>query len=425
MVRTIFLPKAVKLILGVLTDGGHEAYAVGGCVRDSLRGAEPKDWDICSPAPPETAAALILAASSPETVKILPIGLKHGGVTVLMDGEAYEITTFRSDGPYSDHRRPDYVEWTDSLESDLSRRDFTVNTMAYNERRGLVDPFGGLNDLKDGLIRAVGSPSERFREDALRILRAMRFAAVLGFSIEAATEAAMGGRKALLAEISAERIGAELRGLLSAPSPSRVLDRHLDVVTVPIPEFAAYVRDPAAKALALACLESCPSDLVSRLAALFVFLGAEAAGRALRRLRFPTHDAGRVETLARDASEPLAVRMGGAADAAHVKRLLSRMGPERLRSALALKKAMATALGEDATPVEAASALLDAILEAGQCYSLASLAVDGNDLMSLGIPAGPEIGATLRMLLERVMDGDLPNERGALLGWAMGNRATT
>ena len=232
----IQLPDACRTILSRLTDAGHRAYAVGGCVRDSLLGRAPHDWDIATDARPAETQAVF------RDFPVIETGIRHGTVTVLLDGEPYEITTFRVDGRYSDGRRPDSVSFAATIEEDLSRRDFTVNAMAYSETEGLVDPFGGRQDLRDGLLRCVGDPETRFSEDALRLFRAVRFAAELGFSLEPETRRALDRLHGSISRVAKERIFAELKKLLTAPHAADALRICPALLFSAVPELAV-LRD--------------------------------------------------------------------------------------------------------------------------------------------------------------------------------------
>ena len=223
------MPENVRALLLRLQESGYEAYAVGGCVRDSLMGTEPADWDICTSALPEETKACF------DGFRVIETGLKHGTVTVLYGGEPFEITTFRHDGDYVNHRAPEQVSFVRSLREDLKRRDFTINAMAAGLDGGIRDPFGGQADLENGLIRCVGDADRRFQEDALRILRAMRFASRLGFQVEEETEAAMERNRKLLLEISGERIYKELSGILMGQNAPQVLERYREIVRVDRP----------------------------------------------------------------------------------------------------------------------------------------------------------------------------------------------
>lgn len=378
------LPCGAAYVLRALRAAGHEAYVVGGCVRDSLLGRVPVDWDVTTSALPEETKAVFSGAPVIET------GIRHGTVTVLVDGEPVEITTYRVDGPYSDGRRPDSVAFTRSLREDLARRDFTVNAMAWSPETGLADPFGGADDLRGRVIRCVGDPARRFGEDALRILRALRFSAALGFSVEAKTAGALRAGRALLGRVSAERIAAELVKLVCGENAPAVLRAFPEVIAQVLPAW-----DCAPDALGRA-----PADPPVRLAMLF---SSEAAAEAaLRRLKFDHRTLRAVKALLAFRSAPLGE------DRPAARRMLRAVGPEGFRRLLAMR----AAYGE---PLAGVERTLGEVLADGDCWSLDALAVKGGDLLAAGVPAGPELGRTLSALLDAVVNGRCPNERAALL----------
>jgi tRNA nucleotidyltransferase (CCA-adding enzyme) len=266
----IDLPLYVRRALSALEGAGFAAFVAGGCVRDAALGIEPRDWDICASAAPEETAAVFAGH------KILETGARYGTLTVTIDGEKAEITTFRADGGYSDGRRPDSVEFVRDIETDLSRRDFTMNAMAYN--RELVDPFGGMRDIGAKLIRCVGDPDARFREDALRIMRAARFASETGFSMEEKTRDALFRRAPLVKKVSAERIAAELNRLLLGKNADAALTEYREVLIQAAPLFPAEELPP---------LSGAPKDLTARLALLLGGLGEGGAREFLRALKYP------------------------------------------------------------------------------------------------------------------------------------------
>lgn len=367
---------------------GHECYAVGGCVRDSLLGALPHDWDLTTSAtPPEMKAAFA-------DCRVIETGIQHGTVTVLYQKEPLEITTFRKDGAYADNRHPTAVTFSKAVEDDLSRRDFTVNAMAYHPEKGLIDLFGGREDLKNKRIRCVGDPETRFNEDGLRILRAVRFASALGFVLEEATARAVRNCAFLLDGIAKERIREEFSKLLLGKTPTAILRDYPEVFARFLPEIVPISRRT------LDFLERAPLDLPLRLALLFG--SAEDAKAALLRLRYDN------ETQKKTVD--LIGLQAGALDFGTVglRRLLREYPAEtveRLLTLLECKGADTRTAKED----------LQAILARGDCTSLSALAVSGNDLIALGFPAGKRVGAVLEVLLDRVIDGDLPNEKAALL----------
>jgi tRNA nucleotidyltransferase (CCA-adding enzyme) len=318
---------------------------------------------------------------------VIGTGLKHGTVSLMLDGRPYEITTYRVDGKYTDNRRPDTVRFVNVLKRDLARRDFSVNAMAYHPRTGLVDYYGGLRDLAEKRIKCVGNPGKRFQEDALRILRALRFAAVFGFAIEENTAEAMRGGKTRLHNIAKERIAAELNKLLLGDHAGGLLKDHFSVPAEVIPEINRE---------ALASLDAAPKDLILRLA--WLFHDADQAADALARLKYDGDTAKAVTQLIRyrDA-EILPERVS-------VKRWLHRIGAERLRQLLALRRD-----GDRVLP------LVDAIIEQRQCYSLKDLAVNGRDLIDAGIPEGAQVGVLLNRLLDMVINEVAVNDKAALL----------
>lgn len=383
------VPQPVREILAALQRGGYAAYAVGGCVRDSLLGRPVHDWDICTAALPGEMPACFPGE------KLLPTGVRHGTMTLLRQGRAYEITSFRCDGNYTDHRRPDTVRFVRDLESDLARRDFTVNAMACNGEGELFDPFGGQQDLQRLCLRCVGDPMRRMEEDALRILRGMRFAAAYGFIPEPATARAMLARRETLRFVSAERILQELRRLLVAPGAGEVLSAFYPVARVIIPELPAAF-DAAAFARG-------PGEEAWRFALLLFPLGAEQSGAVLRRLRAENALRQRVGEMLALAVLPLPE------NTAELRRQAARFGPVALRGALQLRAAR----GEEVAPFLAE---LDVLEAAHACLCIKDLAVGGKDLLALGF-AGKAVGEAQRMLLSAVLEG-CPNERAVLLSLA-------
>ena len=428
------LPDSVQEILRRLEGAGYEAWCVGGAVRDALLGLEPGDWDVTTDAPPEA----VLSLFAPDA---RPTGLQHGTVTV-GGGRGVEVTTFRRDGTYLDNRHPDHVEFTGSLTEDLARRDFTVNAMACSLRGELADPFGGREDLDARLLRAVGEPERRFQEDALRVLRGLRFASRLGFAIEADTAAAIRRCAPLLRRIAPERIREELTGILCGAHALEVLLDYPDVLGVFLPEILPCVGFDqhsvyhcydvwAHTAHAVAAAEPRP---VLRYAMLFHDLGKpetftlDEEGRGhfyghwrrsvplaeaiMDRLRFDNGSRRTILTLVErhDAPLPLSEKA--------VRRALARYGEPMLRLLLKVKRADNLAQAECCRDRQQLIGqwedLLDMVLQSGACFSLRHLAVKGGDLTALGL-RGPAVGAALEELLEQVMDEKLPNDRGMLL----------
>ena len=468
------LDPGAAALLDALHTAGYAAYAVGGCVRDSLLGRTAHDWDLCTSALPQQVMELFGAE------QCIPTGLQHGTVTIKYGGQLYETTTFRTEGSYTDGRHPDAVQFVPDVREDLARRDFTINAMAYNEAEGLVDPFGGQKDLQNGLLRAVGEPQQRFTEDALRILRLYRFAARFGFALDAATARAARQLAPHLDCISAERIQEELAKLLAAPQPGAYLEPA--VLAVVLPELT-----PAALDAARPVVDACPAgeeNLPVRWAALLGALGETDTRRVLKRLRcsnacieetavlvremagegvcgsfllghefelrHPTdascleqhsHPVGRcpnsnsllppqaavVAVAGHSIARPTACgsrvppqRTVLGETPAHagevaVRQLLGRYGlctVERLC-------ALCAALHPQTAPDCALAAQRARQLEAdGVCCRVSQLAVNGRDLMAAGIPAGPALRRVLEALLDGVIRAEYPNEKTALLAAA-------
>ncbi len=430
------LPPQVQSALDRLTAAGFAAFAVGGCVRDTLLCRTPNDWDITTSARPEETARVFAGERQVET------GLKHGTLTVILGGMPLEITTFRNDGEYADNRHPIRVTFSDRIEDDLSRRDFTVNAMAYHPSVGVVDLFGGAADLARRVIACVGDPVTRFEEDGLRILRALRFAAVLDFEIAPETDAAIRSCRALLQNIAAERIREEFCKLLCGKGAVRILRGYREVIAVFLPEITPsfdFLQNSRYHCHdvwehTLSALECSKPDLVVRLSLLFHDLGKphcytedqngghfkghadislSLAEAILSRLRFDNATAARVARLVEQHDRPLS------SEPKFVKRLMRAFSDEDILRLLELQRCDRLAHAEEhSTPPTALSeipAVMQAIREADECLSLRSLAVKGNDLLSLGIPAGKELGALLEKLLSEVLDGTLPNDREILL----------
>ena len=382
------LPISVKTALDSLTAAGHEAYLVGGCVRDVLRGVTPHDYDVTTSARPEETLAVFAGYRTIET------GLRHGTVTVLIDGMPLEITTYRVDGTYADHRRPDAVRFTSSLHEDLARRDFTVNAMAYHPDRGIVDPFGGQEDLRRGIIRAVGDPMKRFSEDALRILRALRFSARFGFQIEQETHEAVFALAGTLTLIAPERVREELLGILAADSAASVMR-----------EYAAVLAVIAPKGRLSEVADRLPAkDLVLRLADFFLFAG-DGAKDALSALRFDNKTVLAVSAVI--SLYDVEIR----ADRECICRLLRKVGMDALRGGFALRRAHGIDDG-------AAVAMAEGLFAEEFPYTLAMLALGGGDLAALGVPRGPRIGAILEEIYTVVIRGEVENKKESLLTYA-------
>ncbi len=434
----IVIPAYVQAVLQQLNNAGHAAFVVGGCLRDSLLGRIPGDWDLTTAARPEQVHQALSGLT------VLDTGLKHGTVTAVIDGHRLEITTFRTEGAYSDHRRPDRVAFADTVEEDLSRRDFMVNAMAFSPQTGLIDPFGGQKDLNDRLLRAVGDPEKRFDEDALRILRGLRFAARLGFAIEADTARAMLARRQLLSALAAERVQAELLPTLCAPGAVAVLRQYRDIFAVILPELAPmFDFDQQNKhhlydvwEHTLHALEHTPTRAALRLAVLLHDCGKPA--RFSIDFRGDGHFYGHAYESARRARAALerlrcekalteeVVRLIALHDhdilnsEKSLLRWLGKVGEQSLRDLLTLK--IADNLGQHPRYLrverfEATRKSLDALLTKQPCFDRAGLAITGNDLLALGLQ-GPAIGRMLDGLVAAVIDGQVENHRESLLAFA-------
>ena len=434
---SISLPQAAGKILSLLNEAGYEAYIVGGCVRDALLGREPGDWDITTSASPMEVKTIFH--------RTVDTGIQHGTVTVLMGGESYEVTTYRLDGAYEDGRHPTEVTFTSSLAEDLRRRDFTINAMAWHPEKGLVDLFGGVQDLEQRIIRAVGVPAERFQEDALRIMRAVRFSAQLNFEIEEQTLSAIKDFAPRLDLISRERIRVELDKLLRSDHPEKFLTLSETGITAGIfPEFDRMLATPQNNPWhmynvgihTIEVMKAVPADGILRWSALLHDVGklttrttdekgidhfyghakisADFARTFLRDLRFDNHTIDEVCLLVRwhdswfDGSAKI------------TRRVMSRVGADHFPSLLAIARADARA--KSPYGWKRLEPLYDQVEEryreitaAGECTSLKTLAVSGKDLIAAGIKPGPEIGAALTLLLELVIEHPELNTKEDLL----------
>ena len=394
---TIRMDEGAAELLDTLHRAGYAAYVVGGCVRDSLLGLTPHDWDLCTSALPQQGMELF------GEEKCIPTGLQHGTVTVKQGGGLYEITTFRTEGTYTDGRHPDEVHFVPDVREDLARRDFTINAMAYNAKEGLVDPFGGQADLQIGILRAVGVPHQRFTEDALRILRLYRFAARFGFSIDPPTAQAAQELCAHLDCVSVERIEEELAKLLSAPAPAAYLDEK--ILGVVLPELS-----PEALAAAKPVVDACPAGeqaLPVRLAALLLSLGEDGTRRTLRRLRCSNACIEETAVLVREVVPGVPVSLN-----IYARKLLGKYNLCTVQRLAALGTALQPERSADFAALSELAERLDAD---GVCCRVSQLAVNGRDLMAAGVPAGPGIRKVLEALLDGVIREEYPNERQALL----------
>lgn len=433
----IQLPEKVKYIISQLENAGYEAYAVGGCVRDSLLCREPSDWDVTTSAKPLQVKALFRHT--------IDTGIQHGTVTVMLDREGFEVTTYRIDGEYEDSRHPKEVVFTANLIEDLKRRDFTINAFAYNDRSGIVDAFDGMKDLESGVIRCVGDASERFGEDALRMLRAVRFSAQLGFTIAEETKAAVRELAPRLRAISAERIQTELVKLLLSDHPDYMRDAYeLGITGIVLPEldaaFETAQNNPhhqynVGEHLMHSLLHT-RADKSLRIAALLHDIGKPAvrttdedgidhfhghvevsermAAAILRRLKFDNETITKVQKYVRyhdDKPEP---------DARAVRCAVSKIGAEYFLQVMEIWRADALAQSsyqrqEKLARIDGIERLYAEIMERNQCVSLKTLEITGKDLIALGVPEGRQIGAILNGLLEDVIQNPENNTRAYLM----------
>lgn len=440
------LPPQVNTVFLLLDAAGYEAFLVGGAVRDYVRDGSPaKDWDITTNALPEQVEAVF------SEYHLIETGLKHGTVTVVIDHEPIEITTYRIDGDYSDHRHPDSVSFTRSLKDDLERRDFTMNALAYSPKDGVVDLVGGKTDIENGIVRCVGDPDRRFQEDGLRMLRALRFASVYGTEIDEATASAIHRNKSLLRDIAAERIQSELTKMLCGPGVAAILKEFADVIAVAIPEirpmFGFEQRNPHHNKdiwnHTILVVDSITPAPVLRWAALLhdigkpscFSIGADGVGHffghaetsttfaevILSRLRFDNTGRERILRLIRYHDMPIT------ADRKLIKRLLSKHGEEAARQLIELLRADTLGLSESyhsrVDIFEEANAVMDELLrEDSSCFTLRDLAINGNDVMAMGFK-GKQIGQVLQSCLDAVLEERIPNERGPLLSYAQEHNA--
>lgn len=394
-------PGAAKL-LDRLHAAGYKAYAVGGCVRDSLLGLTPHDWDLCTSARPEQVMELFGGE------RCIPTGLQHGTVTIKWEGKLYETTTFRTEGSYTDGRHPDHVDFVPDVREDLARRDFTINAMACNAEEGLIDPFGGQDDLKWGIVRAVGVPKLRFAEDALRILRLYRFAARFGFAIDPATGAAAKELCRHLNCVSLERIEEELGRLLEAPRPGRWMEPEIFAVVLPELEPLEQPERFAQTRQILDALPAGAEERVVRLAALLAPLGEDGTRKALKRLRCSNDTIRETALLVRESGlepEADALRL-------QARRLLGTLTPEQLHRLILLCRAK---WPEAAELLERLWAAAEGLTAEHACCRVSELAVNGRDLIALGVQPGRGMKTILDALLEAVVTEQLPNEKEVLL----------
>ena len=433
----IDLPKNVKFIIDTLESAGYESYAVGGCVRDSILGRTPNDWDITTSAKPLETKALFK--------KTFDTGIKHGTISVLLGKEIYEVTTYRIDGEYEDARHPKEVTFTAELKEDLLRRDFTINAMAYNPTSGIVDLYGGIEDLKNHVIRCVGVPHDRLSEDALRIMRAVRFAAQLDYTIEEKTQEAIRELAGTLSKISAERIQVELIKLLTSDHPEFLkLAWELGITKVILPEFDRAMESEqnnpnhaySVGEHSLKVMQYLPPDKVMRLAGLFHDIGkmdtkttdekgvdhfyghpevgAKIAAEVFNRLKFDNDTKTKVCRLVECHDWFIG------AVPSHIRRYMNRIGEEFFPMIFDFNKAdiMAQSFYNREEKLEDLEVLKEAYLkvkEAGDCINIKDLVITGSDVIKAGVPAGPGVGAVLKALLEEVLDDPAKNNKDYLL----------
>ena len=433
---TLNIPSKAKTIITLLENAGFEAFCVGGAVRDSIMGLNPTDWDITTSASPEDTVMVF------KDYKTVDTGLKHGTLTVVIDKTPFEVTTYRVDGDYNDNRHPENVHFTKKLSDDLSRRDFTVNALAYNDKTGLVDLYGGQEDIYNSIIKTVGNPSARFQEDGLRIMRALRFASVLGFTIESETAKAIHDNKDLLKNISAERLAVELSKLVCGKNAFNILMEYWDVLSVFIPEiksaigFKQYGKKHAYDVWEHIChtVDTIPQDKVLRLTMLLhdlgkipthkldengnstfknhATIGGDMAREILTRLRFDKKTINRVSFLVanHDFEPPLSKT--------DLKKHLKNKTVDDIKTLLTIKKSDRGALSESYRDISKESEQclkwLDEIEKNNECCKIAQLAITGDDLKKKGLK-GEDIGKALDTLLDAVIEGKLQNKKEDLL----------
>lgn len=397
----IELPKDVRYIIDILTQNGYEAYAVGGCVRDSILGRVPGDWDITTSALPQQVKALFR--------RTIDTGIQHGTVTIMLGKNGYEVTTYRIDGKYEDSRHPESVEFTPNLEEDLKRRDFTINAMAYNDENGIVDIFGGIDDIRNRIIRCVGNAHDRFTEDALRILRAVRFSAQLGFEIDKATKDAARELAPTLVKISRERIHTELNKLLLSDNPDYFsVVYELGVMNVIIPELEGVNSGDIDRLRVL--IKRTKPCLPERYAALLNVIGKDKTRAVLKGLKLD------------NATISMAVKLveylgiTPALTEPQMRHYINEVGKEDAIRVIDFNLSFADdSMHEEYTDMRK---LCAHVLERGDCTSLKELDVTGKDLVDAGFEAGKQLGELLNSLLMEVLDNPSLNDRNYLLGRA-------
>lgn len=434
----IVLPKNVKTIIKILNTHNYEAFIVGGCVRDSVIGLTPHDWDICTNAKPEEIKKCF------ENFNTFDSGIKHGTISVVLDGEVFEVTTYRIDGTYSDNRRPDSVTFTSDITQDLARRDFTINAMAYNEQSGLIDPYGGRNDLSDKIIKCVGNPDFRFNEDALRIIRALRFASVYNFDIDDETAKSIHKNADLLNNIAVERISVELSKLLPGYGAEQILNNYRDVIAVFIPEIKPmfdynqhtkhHNRDLWHHTTY--AVKSIDNTSLLRMSMLLHDIGkpkackrdedgtchfkghpkysAEMAETILRRLKYSNDFIETCITLIKYHD----VRFSGSKR--QLRHVMSAIGDKNVELLLKIQRADIMAQSdynhkEKLEKLNLACQTYKEILADKDCFTLKQLKINGNDIKNLGLSEGIKIGKILKILLGLVIEDKIENEKSALI----------
>lgn len=435
----INIPTDVNELIRILQNNGHSAYIVGGCVRDSILGRIPHDWDICTSATPSEMLEIF------KDKKIIETGLQHGTVTVVVNDEPYEITTYRIDDVYSDNRRPDSVTFTDKLVEDLRRRDFTINAMAYNDEEGLIDPFNGLKDIEYKKIVCVGSAKDRFAEDALRILRAVRFATQLEFVIMPDTDCEIHKQYKRLENISIERINSEFCKIASSDYFDHALLLYKDVFSLFIPELKDIIDFKQNNPWhiynvfyhIINAIKYCRSDDLTVILAVFFHdfgkphsyqddedgtrhfkghakVSADITDNIMKRLRFDNETRNNVVQLVYYHDATFGV------DKKYVKRRLNKIGEKQFRRLLQVKKADNNAQNlklsfERIVELSKIEILIDEVLHESECFSLKDLDINGNDLINIGFSQGKGIGIVLKCLLDDVIDGKIKNKKRDLL----------
>lgn len=413
----IELPEDVKKIIGILTENGYEAYAVGGCIRDSILKRNPDDWDITTNALPEQVKELFH--------RTVDTGIKHGTVTVLVDRNSYEVTTYRIDGEYEDCRHPKSVEFSSSLVEDLKRRDFTINAMAYNDKSGLRDEFGGIGDIRKCMIRCVGNPEERFQEDALRMMRAVRFSAQLGFSIHRETLEAIKKLAPNIRKVSMERVQVELLKTMMSDRPETVeLFSQCGLLKHILPQIDNILKSPK-KTLVLRMLKNSDKTPVMRYGALLYYAGADGAYETLKTLKLDNDTVELVTKLIQYEAIPIKV------NEVDVRQAMHDLGVDFIPMLRNFKRniykskeeAMFIPMGKNLTQIETVYKLYQQIVARGDCVLLKDLAVNGRDLINMGMKPGEEIGEMLNLLLRVVIENPIENDRQVLLALVEGKLA--